>query len=237
MQKLSRIIYYLTPYELKENTLIRPSGVFKLLTDEKDKQTFDILSEEIKKSIKFDDLWKIREYAINTALKNEEERYKNKELYYLEFGVFKGRGANFFANYVKKIYGFDSFEGLSEDWTGTLPKGSFNLNKKIPRLKKNVVPIKGLVSDTLVDFLNKHNPVINFVHMDLDLYKPTKFTLEKIKPFLSDGAIILFDELYNYVNWLEGEYKALNEVFDKEEYTFKAFRINCGQAIVQVNQK
>tara|TARA_B100000579_G_scaffold429615_2_gene441661 strand:- start:262 stop:462 length:201 start_codon:yes stop_codon:yes gene_type:complete len=49
LQKLSRIIYYLTPYELKENTIIRPSGVLKLLTDEKDKQTFEILSEEIKK--------------------------------------------------------------------------------------------------------------------------------------------------------------------------------------------
>ena len=35
----------------------------------------------------------------------------------------------------KKIYGFDSFEGLKEDWVGTsVPKGTFNLNKKIERL-------------------------------------------------------------------------------------------------------
>ena len=70
--------------------------------------------------------------------------------------------------------------------------------------------------------------------MDLDLYNPTKFTLEKIKPYLEKDAIILFDELYNYVNWKEGEYKALKEVFKDDEYVYKSFNINDQQAFIQI---
>ena len=70
--------------------------------------------------------------------------------------------------------------------------------------------------------------------MDLDLYESTKYTLERIKPFLVKGSIILFDELYNYVNWKEGEYKALKEVFRDDEYIYKSFNINDLQAFIQV---
>ena len=34
--------------------------------------------------------------------------------------------------------------------------------------------------------------------MDVDTYETTKFILETIKPNLINGAIILFDELYNF---------------------------------------
>ena len=40
--------------------------------------------------------------------------------------------------------------------------------------------------------------------MDMDTYNPTKFTLEKLKPYLVKNAIILFDELYNYPGWKMG---------------------------------
>ena len=73
-------------------------------------------------------------------------------MFYLEFGVWKGRSANFWSKYVKKLYVFDSFEGLREDWTGVTGKGSFNLNGKIHKLNKNVTPIKGWDEDTLSDF-------------------------------------------------------------------------------------
>ena len=52
--------------------------------------------------------------------------------------------------------------------------------------------------------------------MDVDTYETTKFVLETIKPNLINGAIILFDELYNFEGWDVGEYKALTEVFDEK---------------------
>ena len=98
------------------------------------------------------------------------------------------------------MYVFDSFEGLPNEWEGQKPKGAFNLRKKIPKLNSNIVTTVGLVEETLDDFLKKFEPKIIFIHMDLDLYESTKFTLERIKPFLIKGSIILFDELYNYIN-------------------------------------
>ena len=52
--------------------------------------------------------------------------------------------------------------------------------------------------------------------MDVDTYETTKFVLETIKPHLINGAIILFDELYNFEGWDVGEYKALTEVLIKK---------------------
>lgn len=69
---------------------------------------------------------KIREYAIKTVILND----KSNECAYLEFGVWKGQSSNFFSKYINKLYCFDSFEGLSEDWHGwSCVKGQFNLKK------------------------------------------------------------------------------------------------------------
>ena len=164
----------------------------------------------------------LREFAIRRALKNHKTDY-----FYLEFGVWVGTSINFFAKILqnKKIYGFDSFEGLHEDWFGNTDTiGRFNLNKKIPKLNNNCVPVVGLIQDTLPKFITENkNPKINFVHLDLDTYPSTKFVLSTIKPYLVDGAILLFDELYNSTGWRVGEYKALTEVFSEEEYKYLAF--------------
>ena len=53
--------------------------------------------------------------------------------------------------------------------------------------------------------------------------------------YLDKNAIILFDQLYNFVGWRNGEYKALQETFDENEYKFRAFTINAQQAVIQLN--
>ena len=73
----------------------------------------------------------IRNFSIYQAIKNSEP-----DDLYLEFGVFTGGSINLFAKQLiikhKKIYGFDSFEGLKEDWLSHVffPKGALTLNKK-----------------------------------------------------------------------------------------------------------
>ena len=127
-------------------------------------------------------------------------------------------------NFIFKIYNYKT----------SLPKGHFNLNKKVPKLNSNVEPVVGWVEDTLEEFLIKHNPKINFVHLDMDTYSPTKFTMEKLKPYLVKDAIILFDQLYNYIGWENGEYKALKEVLNENEFEYKGFRVNSTQAVIQI---
>ena len=232
---ISKFIYwaYLIKVKLTHEELkAKKKNKLKLkLDDQLAEETYKFFKEHFENSVFFNSTTKIREYAIKTAVLND----KRKECTYLEFGVWKGESSNFFSKYVNKLYCFDSFEGLSEDWAGwSGVKGQFNLGKKIPTLNSNIEVTVGLVDDTLDNFLKKHNPKINFVHMDFDTYTPTKFTLEKIKPYLIKDSIIIFDELYNYLGWKNGEFKALYEVFKEDEFIYKAFNLNNEQCVIQI---
>ena len=228
--KISRIIYYLIPEEFSPEN---KNKLYKIYEKKKIYECAEQFEKYLEKSALFTKRKGIQKYAITESLINDENQIK----FYLEFGVYKGETANFFSNYVKKLYAFDSFEGLKENWAGFADqkKGTFNLDKKIPKLKSNIEPICGWVQDTLEIFLKKNNPTINFVHFDVDTYESTKFILQKIKPFLNKNAILLFDQLYNYVGWKEGEYKALQEVFKEDEYTYVAFNLKGSQAVIKLN--
>ena len=227
---ISRCIYWIVPKEFRSAP--QETTIDSLIKNSTTSANYEYFKEVFKTSILYSDIESIRKYAIQSSISND----KGKELFYLEFGVFKGNSTNFFSKYVKKMYAFDSFEGLREDWLGSWGKGRgyFNLNKKIPKLNSNIEPIVGFVQDTLDDFLKKHNPQINFAHFDLDTYPSTKYALERLKPFFNEGAIIIFDEFYNYPGWESGEYKALKEVFKDEEYTFKAFNTFDQQVVIQL---
>ena len=212
-------------------TYIQNKSVYDFYEEEQIKNCYEHFKKFFKTAVLLNSE-KIRGHAINLAKDND----KDPNNFYLEFGVFSGTSINFFSkNINKNIYGFDSFEGLKEDWLGTsVTKGTFDLKKKIPKLNSNVVPISGWVQDTLPKFLDEKKPKINFVHMDIDTYESSKFVLENIKPFLIKGAIILFDELYNFEGWDVGEYKALTEVFDEKDYSFVSFSTDTAQAAIKI---
>jgi hypothetical protein len=133
-----------------------------------------------------------------------------------EFGVWKGESINFFARNCleARVFGFDSFEGLEEDWYGfILPKGSFSTNGRIPKCESNVKLIKGLFEETLPNFVDELNQEqIMILHMDADTYKPTKYVLELLIKNLNRGSIIIFDEYFGYSNWRLHEFRAFQEV-------------------------
>lgn len=207
------------------------STVYDLYKEEQIKNCYEHFKSDLKNSVLLSSD-QIRGHALNKAIENDN----NSNYFYIEFGVFSGTSINYFSNKLKKnIYGFDSFEGLKEDWLGTsVTKGTFDLKKKIPTLNSNVIPVVGWVQDTLPIFLNEKKPQINFVHMDVDTYESSKFILEKIKPFLIKGAIILFDEIYNFEGWDVGEYKALTEVFENKDYQFISFSKDTSQAAIKI---
>jgi len=151
----------------------------------------------------------------------------------LEFGVWTGNTINLCSEkYPNRLfYGFDSFEGLPEDWREGFPKGYFSLDGNFPRVNSNVKLIKGLFSDTLDDFLKENREQISFLHIDCDLYSSTKYVLEKLKDRLRAGSIILFDEFYNYPGWEDGEYKAWQEFVNlyNIKYDYIGYNINHEQ--------
>ena len=124
------------------------------------------------------------------------------------------------------LHGFDSFEGLEEDWIG-MEKGraigAYTKSKNLPKVMNNVRLHVGMVQDTLQGFLKENTEPIILAHMDMDTYTPGKFVLENIKSRLIEGSLILFDDFYGYGGWRNHDFKSLNEVFKKNEYEIIAF--------------
>ena len=202
-------------------------------------EAFQHFKRHFNKSLIFENEFDIRKYAIEESIKLN---INNKKDLYLEFGVFKGTTINFFANILRKenlnIYGFDSFYGLTENWTGThhIKNIAFNRSGKIPKTLKNVIITKGEIEDTLNNFINENleNSNINFIHLDFDTYTPTAYVLKNIKKYIKKDTIILFDEIYGFPSWKEHEYKALIENFNENEYVYLAFSEK--QAVIRITK-
>ena len=135
---------------------------------------------------------------------------------FLEFGVASGDTVNDIAKHIapREVFGFDSFEGLPEDW---VYDGNKVWNRKgvfrcdVPTdLSDNVILVKGLFQDTLPRFLTQHSEPVAFVHIDCDLYSSTKFVLMTLSPRL-DGAIVVFDEMLRHKAYEEHECRAFAE--------------------------
>lgn len=152
---------------------------------------------------------------------------------WMEFGVFRGRSIQKISSLTDKtVYGFDSFDGLHEDWDKDNPKGVYNSGGKIPEgaiignnhsmfdasttkniepWNKNVKLIQGYFENTLPDFLKEHKQNVAFINIDSDLYSSCVTVLNNLKPRIVEGTIICFDELLDYPSYKEHEIKAFAE--------------------------
>lgn len=143
----------------------------------------------------------------------------------LEFGVYRGFTITKIANIFKEstVYGFDSFEGLPEDWfrnDGDFSKGCFALDK-LPHVPANVKLVQGWFNETLPIFIEEHQgEKVTFMHIDCDLYSSTKciFDLLYKANMLADRTLVVFDELVNYSTYKEHELKALWEFLKTSKY-------------------
>lgn len=145
----------------------------------------------------------------------------NQEGLVLEFGVWKGDSLKVIGNiFDQTVYGFDSFQGLPEDWRTGIAAGSFALDRP-PRVPSNVELIIGWFSETLDEFLATHPAQIKFLHIDCDLYSSTLDVLNRCVERLTAGSIIVFDEYFNYPNWQEGEFRAFQEVIAAHQINYR----------------
>ena len=229
LNSISKVIFQLVPFFYRNKTF----DLYQEHINKNLKESYAHFEKHFDKCVLFKDVFSIQEYAIKNALSNDTEQ----KMLYLEFGVYNGASANFFSKYVKKLYGFDSFYGLNEDIYGGFdsPKSTFNLDGQIPKVRKNVELIIGLVEKTLDDFLIKHNSKINFAHIDINSHEATKFVLKKVKPYLTKGAIIIIDEFHNYPGWKVGDHKAFTETFNENEYFFQSFNLTGSQVVIKKN--
>lgn len=130
----------------------------------------------------------------------------------LEFGVASGTTLNLIASCIggEPAFGFDSFEGLPEDWRPGFPRGMFGTAPP-DKLPPNASLVIGMFDDTLPAFLAREQGPISLLHVDCDLYASTCSVLRHCAPRLREGSVIVFDEYFNYPGWRAHEFRAFQE--------------------------
>lgn len=136
------------------------------------------------------------------------------------------------ANLMRRVYGFDTFEGFpgihEKDRAaasrhieeGDLKADAFEeLNELISihdstRFIGHVEKarlIRGNATETIPEFVQEQpHLLVSLLFLDFDLYEPTKVALEHFLPRMPKGAVLAFDELDNPL-W-PGETRAMLEV-------------------------
>lgn len=149
--------------------------------------------------------------------------------HWLEFGVASGGTITLMAKVRSPdlVHGFDSFDGLPEDWhlssTRVQRKGTF-AQAQLPAVDGNVRLVVGRFEDTLPLWLANpdHQGPLAMVHIDCDLYSSTQCILSLCNDRIVPGTVIRFDDIAEwesykkadgsgYSHWPEGEYRALLE--------------------------
>ena len=212
---------------IKFSPMVYKNSLVKLYEERMLETSLAYAIEHFNRCVYFHDKKQLWDYTITKIAEAQDQHNKNETLY-LEFGTWKGASINYFSSRLREtqFYGFDSFEGLKEDWKGAnQAKGGFNLNGKLPKVNTNVVLVRGWFDLTLPQFLSEKAGEISFVHIDCDTYEATKIVLENTYPRLTKNAYILFDEYIGYPGWRESEYKAFQELVlaNKIEYEYIAF--------------
>jgi hypothetical protein len=160
----------------------------------------------------------------------------------VELGVYNGVTISCLATARPELefHGFDSFEGLPEDWDmgqKSVKKEAFDRKGELPEVPENVKLYKGWFNETLPNFikpsLTEKSTPISFLHVDCDIYSSTDYSLNLLNDRIVPGTIIRFDELscwrwvFNeaspkgkanrvmYTTWKDHEWKAMNEWLEK----------------------
>jgi len=240
MKKLIFFVYIKTVgkfLRLSQNTL-RVQSNSERLFDFIDQLVFrdcaQYASNNFSEALRF----RTRQEMWSFCLKKIHEVQPNGDGIIAEFGVWSGRSINFFAKNSPKsrLFGFDSFEGLEEDWVGSnLQKGSFNRNGRLPKVASNVKLTKGWFEDTVPEFVNQLGmEKILLLHMDADTYKPTRCVLNLIINNLGKGSILIFDEYFGYSGWRLHEFKAWQEMVELHNIQYRYIGYGPEQVAIEL---
>lgn len=156
------------------------------------------------------------------------EVFKNSQFVdglFCEFGVCTGRSTNLIAKNInpREIYGFDSFQGLPDDWVIgdiTVPKGFLAIDSTQLKFEDNVRLVKGYFNQSLPEFVKTKKDPVAFMHIDCDTYESTVDIFNYTADRFRVDTVIVFDEILGDMG-TENELKALWELLKKTNIKFE----------------
>ena len=163
-------------------------------------------------------------------------RLSNKNRPCYEFGVWTGKSIKYLMNFFPSGYGFDTFDGLPEDW-GTVPRGSYSSFSVIPKIR-NVEFIPGEFSKSLPRFFAKKRQAAGLINFDADTYASTFCALSHCSAVIDEETTLIFDEFIVNEGWEKDEFLALQHFCEQNGWQprFEAVSIFSNQAICKLKK-
>jgi predicted O-methyltransferase YrrM len=153
----------------------------------------------------------------------------------LEFGVYTGTTLKIIAaRRGGAVFGFDSFDGLPEDWRAGFASGTFDVDA--PPEVPGAELVVGLFDESLPGFLAAHPGPVDLLHVDADLYSSAVTVLEQVGPRLRPGSVVVFDEFFNYPGWEAHEARAWAEYVAAHDvgFRFEAYTLDNEQVVIRL---
>ena len=138
---------------------------------------------------------------------------------FYEFGVWMGDSFKYIVPHFAAGYGFDSFQGLPEDW-GVVPRGAYSSRGRVPDIK-NAEFVVGEFAGTLPEFFETERPMAGLINFDADLYSSTITALTHANTVIDETTTLVFDEFIVNNNWEQDEFRALNEFCETHGYAYE----------------
>lgn len=223
-QQLEKVVQHSgRPYPRVSGWLDTPPnsnlGLFKAISELAMARTVEIVQTEMPDAMIFYETDPFLKYALAKASKTGA---------HAEFGVYSGRTINLFATERPDVIfdGFDSFEGLPEEWSGW-QVFDFDRGGALPDVSDNVKLYKGWFSET-VPFYASTIKTLSFVHIDCDIYSSTNDVFVALEHKIEPGCVIVFDEYFCYPNFEKHERLAFSEFLARTGLHAHWFAV-CGQ--------
>ena len=143
---------------------------------------------------------------------------------FYEFGVWRGTSFRYLIKIYKQGYGFDTFQGIPEDWDD-LEKGSYSSDGAIPSVEGGTF-IAGEFDKTLPIFFSKERPKASLINIDSDLYSSAKSVLVHARRIIDEFTVIVFDQFLMNEHWENDEKRALEEFCAEENMGYEVIAVS-----------
>ncbi len=151
-----------------------------------------------------------------------------------EFGVFTGAVTRFLRPRFpdRPYHAFDSFRGMPQGMALAVAAGDFDLGGAVPELPPDTTVHPGWFDDTIPAFHKASADTLALVYIDCEIYASVKTVLDNLYNRFAIGAIIAFDDWYNFPNWEQHSHKALNELVERTGAQFTPIGITVREHAV-----
>jgi O-methyltransferase len=223
-------------YHYVEN--IYGDGFLRLIDIRTDKLFFGIanlVKDNQRTMLGYDRLFNIYQLLLDIINRNKSP-FK-----VLEIGVYRGGTSYFIAKLFDKLnikdvqmFSIDTFEGHSskdvevegKHVPGKFSKTDYSDISQYLSEFKFVKVLKNRIQDVIDIFANE---MIDFIHLDTDLYSPTIFSLNYFSNKIKKGGVIIVDDYYK--SSCPGIIQAIDEFIAKDK-SFVKYYTQVGQCVL-----